>query len=205
MTGSVVRQALKAVVFAAAIILVSPLILLCWLERLVSANAELVFSTSSQAVALIPGPVGSSLRAAFYFATLEHCSWETKIGFGSVIVHRGARLSRYVSTGAFCVIGHATIEPGVRLASRVSIPSGKRQHLDEMGRLSGVTQYDRVRIGTDTWVGEAAVVMADVGSRVIVSAGAVVLNAVPDECVVGGNPAKIIKKLDPAHHARRES
>ena len=37
-----------------------------------------------------------------------------------------------------------------------------------------------------------------VGKNSIVAAGAVVVKDVPDNVVVGGNPAKIIKELDPS-------
>ena len=35
-----------------------------------------------------------------------------------------------------------------------------------------------------------------IGNNVVVAAGAVVTKDVPDNCVVGGVPARIIKKLD---------
>ena len=37
-----------------------------------------------------------------------------------------------------------------------------------------------------------------IGKNSIVAAGAVVVKDVPDNVVVGGNPAKIIKELDPS-------
>jgi acetyltransferase-like isoleucine patch superfamily enzyme len=52
----------------------------------------------------------------------------------------------------------------------------------------------RVHVGAETWVGEAAVLMADVGSRCIVAAGSVVSAPVPDNRIVGGNPARLIGK-----------
>jgi acetyltransferase-like isoleucine patch superfamily enzyme len=35
--------------------------------------------------------------------------------------------------------------------------------------------------------------MADIGDNCIVAAGSVVISAIPDNAIVGGNPAKIIK------------
>jgi acetyltransferase-like isoleucine patch superfamily enzyme len=97
--------------------------------------------------------------------------------------------------GAYCVIGHARIGDEVMMASRVSIPSGKRQHLDEAGRLSpGTTRFDTVVVGSRSWVGEGAIIMADVGRACVVSAGAVVGKPVPDGCLVGGNPARVIRE-----------
>jgi acetyltransferase-like isoleucine patch superfamily enzyme len=189
------KNLIKRLVFFACMLMVAPLIVLAWLEKRLS-RSEAVFVTFGQLLALAPGLIGTYLRAAYYFGTLDTCAWEVHLGFGSVLTHRHANLARNVSTGVYCVIGHATIEEGARLASRISIPSGKRQHLDESGQLSGGTRYDTVTVGSGTWVGEGAILMADVGRSCIVSAGAVVTTKVPDACIVGGNPAKILKHLD---------
>lgn len=53
--------------------------------------------------------------------------------------------------------------------------------------------FPRVTIGRDSWLGERAVVMADVGQHAIVAAGAVVTKPVPDLAVVAGAPATIIR------------
>ena len=50
----------------------------------------------------------------------------------------------------------------------------------------------------NVWIGDRAVVGKGVtiGKNSIVAAGAVVVKDVPENVVVGGNPAKIIKELD---------
>jgi acetyltransferase-like isoleucine patch superfamily enzyme len=98
--------------------------------------------------------------------------------------------------GSYCVIGHARIGEGVMMGSRVSVPSGKRQHFDDAGRVTSDTRYDSVTIGRRTWVGEGAIIMANVSEECIVSAGAVVLQDAPARSIVGGNPARVIKSLD---------
>jgi acetyltransferase-like isoleucine patch superfamily enzyme len=192
--GSVLRRALKAVVFALAAALVSPLILLSWIESVIT-RGEGVFLTCTQLLALMPGPPGAKLRGAFYCATLERCSWETYIGFGSVFTHRGATLAAHVSMGAYCVIGHANLGSGVMIGSRVSIPSGKRQHFGEEGGIVAEARYDTVNVGAGCWIGEAACLLADVGAGCIVSAGAVVVKAMPARSVIGGNPAQVLRTL----------
>lgn len=189
------KNAIKALVFAVAVIVVAPLILLAWIEKALT-KWEFFYSLSAQLLAIVPGLPGCYLRGAFYFACLEDCSWETHIGFGSLFTHRGARVGRQVSTGAYCVLGHVDLGEQVRIASRVSVPSGKRQHLDEGGRLSEETHYDRVRIGDNCWLGESATIIADVGERSIVSSGAVVVNDMPPDAIIGGNPAKVLKVLE---------
>ena len=54
-----------------------------------------------------------------------------------------------------------------------------------------------MKIGDNVWIGGSAVIVPGVtiGNNVVVAAGAVVTKDVPDNVVVGGNPAKIIKEL----------
>ncbi len=51
-------------------------------------------------------------------------------------------------------------------------------------------------VGNDVWIGYESVIMPGltIGDGAIVAAKSVVVNDVPPYCVVGGNPAKIIKR-----------
>ncbi len=62
-----------------------------------------------------------------------------------------------------------------------------------------------VTIGRGTWVGARAIVLPGVtiGARVMVAAGSVVTNDVPDEVLVAGNPARVIRPLSYPAHCRR--
>ena len=193
-------KSIKFVVFAVAFVATLPFIVLTWIEKRAS-GLEAVFGTFVQLFALIPGPPGRFVRAAFYVGTLDACSWEVHVGFGCLFTHRGARLGPKVSMGSYCVIGHATVGEGVRMASRISIPSGKRQHLDDVGLMTDGTIYDRVRIGAGAWIGESATILADVGDNSIISAGAVVVSSIPAQVIAGGNPAKVIKSIATAASA----
>jgi virginiamycin A acetyltransferase len=180
--------------FATCWLVCLPLIVLVWLEKRLSDN-EVLFALFGQLLAILPGFPGQGLRGAYYFGTLDRCSWETHIGFGTLFTHRGAEMARHASMGAYCVIGHAQIGAHVMIGSRVSIPSGKRQHLDDEGRLANVTRFERVAVGSRCWIGEGAIIMADVGGRSIVSAGAVVTQEMPGGALIGGNPARVIRKI----------
>ena len=196
-TAMPARQAIKAVAFGLCVGLVSPLILLARVEQQLW-RGEALFGLLAQLLAPLPGLPGSYLRGAYYFGTLRECSWQTYVGYGSIFTHRDGSLGVRASMGAYCVIGHAHIGPDTRIGSRVSIPSGKRQHLDENGDLSPVTRYDVVTIGPHTWIGEGAIIMADIGERCVVSAGAVVINEMPSHSVIGGNPARVIRPMKTA-------
>jgi acetyltransferase-like isoleucine patch superfamily enzyme len=54
-------------------------------------------------------------------------------------------------------------------------------------------------IGEDCWFGGNAIVLPGVtiGRGVTVGAGSVVTKDIPDFCVVAGNPARVIRKIDP--------
>ena len=189
------RTLAKAAAFAVCLIAVSPLIALAWAEKRLGAG-DGVFSFFAQFLAPWPGLPGSYLRCAYYFGTLEGCSWECHVGFGSILTHRGGSMASQASMGAYCVVGHARIGPEAMIGSRVSIPSGRRQHIDDAGKLTSVGRYETVSIGARTWVGEGAIIMANVGSDCIVSAGAVVTQEMPDRALIGGNPAKVLRELD---------
>ncbi len=194
------RRGAKRTLFAVAFLAVLPLSIVCWLERHFARN-ETLFSLCAQTLALVPGFPGVYLRSAFYFGALERCSWETHFGFGTFFTHRGARIGQRVSTGAYCVLGHAQIGAAAMIGSRVSIPSGRRQHLDEEGRLAPIMRFDVVAIGAGSWVGEGAILVANVGEKCIVAAGAIVTRDMPNGCLVAGNPARVIRAVGPSSHS----
>jgi virginiamycin A acetyltransferase len=142
-----------------------------------------------------PGLCGVYLRLAFYRLVLARCAPDVCIGFGTVLAHPGIRLGRGVYTGVYCSLGNVELGDDVLLASHVSITNGGRQHgierLDVPIRMQpGV--WIPVRIGEDSWIGEQAVVMADVGSHCVIGAGAVVTRPVPDFAIAVGVAAKVI-------------
>ncbi|HIY93820.1 MAG TPA: sugar O-acetyltransferase [Candidatus Companilactobacillus pullicola] len=62
-----------------------------------------------------------------------------------------------------------------------------------------ITYTEPISVGNDVWIGGNVTVIGGVhiGNNVIVGAGAVVVSDVPDNSIVGGVPAKMIKKLPP--------
>lgn len=62
-----------------------------------------------------------------------------------------------------------------------------------------LAQAQPVTIGNDVWIGGKVAIMPGVtiGSNVVVAAGAVVTKNIPDGVLVGGVPARIIKRLPP--------
>jgi len=177
---------------AIAYIPVLPLVLL---SRVGSAcGRDGFFTACGCLLALFPGKTGSYLRLAYYRCTLVSVSQDAVIGFGSYFSRRGAAIGKYVSIGAYCVLGDVILEDRVLLASRVSIPSGKRQHAQrfDTDNPSDDRIFDLVTIGSDCWIGEGAIIMADVGARCIVAAGSVVTRNMPAGRIISGNPARLL-------------
>lgn len=52
-------------------------------------------------------------------------------------------------------------------------------------------------IGNNVWIGGSSTILpgVTVGDNVVIGAGSVVTRDVPSDVVVGGNPARIIKRL----------
>lgn len=55
-----------------------------------------------------------------------------------------------------------------------------------------------VNIGNNVWIGGRAVINpgVDIGDNVVIASGALITKDVPDNVVVGGNPARIIKQIE---------
>jgi len=68
--------------------------------------------------------------------------------------------------------------------------------LDAATRSTRLEYAKPVVIGRDVWIGGAAVICPGVtiGDRVVVGAGAVVTKDVANDCVVAGNPARVIRR-----------
>ena len=186
-------------------VLVLPMTL-CYFATASVQGRDRAFRSASEWMSLLPGTMGVYLRFAFYRQVLQQCETDACVSFGTVFSHAGLKLGRSVYIGNHCSIGDVTLEDDVLLASHVSIMNGSNQHgtsrLDVPVREQpGI--FDPVTIGKDTWVGERAVVTADVGRHCIVGAGAVVTKPVPDYAIVVGVPAKVVG--DRRDHAQQSA
>lgn len=67
--------------------------------------------------------------------------------------------------------------------------------IDPHERNSGIESGKPVTIGHNVWIGGRAIINPGVtiGDNVVIGSGAVVTKDIPDNVVVGGNPAKVIK------------
>ncbi len=114
--------------------------------------------------------------------------------------HKIMTFGHHVQLGPYCHVS-ADIHFGnyVLCAARVSFV-GKNEH---SYNYPGETIWNSPRaydeptiIGDDVWIGHGATIMGGVkiGDGCIIAAGSVVTKDIPPFCIVGGNPAKVIKK-----------
>jgi maltose O-acetyltransferase len=70
--------------------------------------------------------------------------------------------------------------------------------LDPTERNSGKEYAKPIIFGDNVWIGGSAVINpgVSIGDNVVIASGSVVTKDVPNNVVVGGNPAKIIKKIE---------
>jgi maltose O-acetyltransferase len=86
---------------------------------------------------------------------------------------------------------HVLIGPNVQIYTAT-------HPLDAKTRNSWLEFAKPVSIGNNVWIGGNAVICpgVSIGDGAVIGAGAVVTKSVPENVVVAGNPAKIIKEID---------
>jgi acetyltransferase-like isoleucine patch superfamily enzyme len=188
----------RAALVAVAVVLTAPL----WLPARLQAwltGGEGAFAGCSELLSLFPGLPGVYLRRGFYRMCLEACAIDCHIGFGTTLAHPEVHIGRGVYVGNRCTLGKAVIGDHVAIGSNVDVLSGRHQH--HFGRRDTPIQeqggtFAPVRIGRNSWVGNGAVIMADVGDECVIGAGSVVVKPIPTGAVAAGNPATVKKWRD---------
>lgn len=179
-----------------ATILIFPLFVAYKIITLIADKND-VFATFSQLLSIIPGKIGGYIRVAFYRNTMTQCDPDCLISFATIFSQVDTEIEAGTYIGPQCNIGTCKIEKNCLIGSGVHILSGKNQHtyrdvskpIKEQGG-----RYDKITVGEDSWIGNGAILMANVGKKCVVAAGAVVISDVQEYSVVGGNPAVVIKQ-----------
>ena len=99
---------------------------------------------------------------------------------------QNSRLGGTITIGKDCVMGPDVVMMATSHEfSSLEIPINQQ----------GAKPEEPIVIGDDCWIGTRCILLPGVhlGNKVIVAAGAVVTHSFPDNCIIGGIPAKIIK------------
>jgi acetyltransferase-like isoleucine patch superfamily enzyme len=120
--------------------------------------------------------------------------WSEKPGLG------------HIRVGDYCLIC-----PGVRISSASEISIGKGCMMASNVYITDADWHDTynrtamgvalpVKIEDNVWIGDSVIICKGVclGRNSIVGAGAVVTKSIPENTIAAGNPAKIVKRLNPS-------
>jgi acetyltransferase-like isoleucine patch superfamily enzyme len=190
------RDLLKLAAHGLAWLVVTPSVWSC-AARSTFLGRDRALEGSAQAWALVPGVLGQYLRRAFLSRTLQYCARTATIEFGTLFSSAKASIGERAYVGPRCHLGWAVIDDDALLAAGVHVPSGARTHGIEDPTIpirDQETTKTPVRIGRGSWIGSAAVVMADVGRDAVVAAGAVVTRPLPDGTISAGVPARVVRQ-----------
>lgn len=112
---------------------------------------------------------------------------------GDVVIGDKTRIGLHCT-----IIGPVTIGNNVNLAQGIVVTALNHNFTDCTKRIDeqGISTKE-VTIGNDVWIGANATILPGVtiGRHCVVAAGSVVTKDVPDYTVVGGVPARVMKKL----------
>lgn len=176
---------------------------------LLSRVSDFVFLFCSQLLAMFPYIIGTIVRYEFYRFALRSCGRNVMIGFGTVFIYRDIEIGDNVLIGMYNTIHHCDFGSYVLTAEGCRFLSGSHYHNYDRTDVPMALQGGRVRrivVGNDVWVGVNAVVMASVETGSVVAAGSVVVEPVSEFSVVGGVPAKTLRRRgEPADAASSAS
>lgn len=120
--------------------------------------------------------------------------WGNREGEGRIEIGDYCLICPGVRVGAAMEI---VIEDSVMLAHGAYVTDSDWH--DIYNRIVPCQNNKPVHIMENAWIGDSAIVCkgVTVGRNSIVGAGAVVVNDVPPDTIVAGNPARVVRQLDP--------
>ncbi len=112
---------------------------------------------------------------------------------GDVTIGEHTRIGIHCTViGPVCIGSHVNLAQGITVTALNHNFSNANLRIDEQG-----ISTQPIVISDNVWIGANAVILPGVtiGRHAVIAAGAVVTKDVPDNTVVGGVPAKIIKTI----------
>jgi acetyltransferase-like isoleucine patch superfamily enzyme len=142
--------------------------------------------------------------SSIYLGVMFDVGTQGRVSIGDYTLINGARIicDAEVSIGDYCLISWNTVFMDThRLPTAVA---DRRKELTatatrEPRRVESITTARPIRIGRNVWIGFDACVLpgVNIGEGSVIGARSVVIEDVPPYSVAVGNPARVIRRLDP--------
>lgn len=142
-----------------------------------------------------------------YGGTMFDVGRRGTVTLGRFCMTNGSRFicDREITVGDYCLLGWNTVIMDSRRAPfdpdrrRDALSAGAREPSGALPHLSGGPDAQPVRIGDAVWIPFDCVILPGVtiGDGAVVGARSVVAEDVEPWTVVAGNPARVVKRLDP--------
>lgn len=145
----------------------------------------------------IPFSIGDKFRFHFYKKVLKNIGNNVHFSYGVIFSHKDISIGNNVRFGPYNTIGLVDFGNDIMIGQYVHFLSGKNQHNYERRDIPINQQngkQEKIFIANDIWIGTGSIIMSDIAQGSIVAAGSVVIKSFDEYSVIGGNPAKVIKK-----------
>jgi len=197
------KHMIKMLIYYIVYILVLPLGLSAKIFHKAFGSTTM-FHFWAELLSLAPAKPGILIRSCYYNQTLAKCHYSLLVMFGTQLSKMDSKIGKFCCVGGHSTVGLVEMEDYAIIANHVSLLSGSKMHNfsdSSKGIFDGEDHFVRIHLGKNSFIGDNSTVMASVGDRSIVAAGSVVIKDVEANVVVGGNPAKVLKRRDKAEES----
>lgn len=155
------------------------------------------FYNMSVFISRLPFSFGEKIRQEFYSKTLKKVGKGVVFSYGVIFTHKEITIGNNVRFGPYNTIGLADFGNDILIGQFVHFLSGNKQHFYERKDIPICKQHgeiEKIFISNDIWIGTGSIIMSNISTGTVVAAGSVVVKCLEEFSVIGGNPAKVIKK-----------
>lgn len=143
---------------------------------------------------------GDGARGSLYRPFLKKCGKNFKVAANAFIYNPNglsAGNNVYIGFNSYLGQGEVFLDDEVLIGNFVSITASNHIREGDSYRFGGF-EPKPIHIGKGTWIAAHSCILAGttIGKGCLVAAGAVVTKSFEDNTVIGGVPAKVIKKSD---------